>query len=107
MQRNMTVVVEGVEYVMALLGKDADAVAVPGGVLVYLDLGSEHESGGKVNVTTGKVGQLTMAADSGGFRPVAGVEAKVSCGSWRPRPLEVVQSAVKATSKAGRIGGKA
>lgn len=103
MARNMTVAVEGVEYTMALLGRDADAVVVPGGVLVFLDTTAMRDGGGKVKAD-GKVGQLTTVADSGGFRPLAGFEPKVSVGCWTPRA--VVAPSVKVKAPAGKIAGR-
>jgi len=103
--RNATVILNGVEYTMALLGKNADAVAVPGGVLVFLDTTAARDGGGKIK-TDGKIGQLTTVSDSGGFRLVAGMNAKVSVGAWEPRaaatglmakaaPIEAVSEHVK------------
>jgi hypothetical protein len=89
MDRNATVTIDGTAYKMALLGRDADAVAVPGGIMLYLATADLRDGGGKVHAD-GKVGQLTSVADSGGFRAVAGVEGKVSVLYWEPRRAEAV-----------------
>jgi hypothetical protein len=108
MDRNATVTIDGTAYKMALLGKDADAVAVPGGIVLYLATETLRDGGGKVHAD-GKVGQLTSVADSGGFRAVAGVEGKVSVLYWEPRRAPVAVEgtvAAKAQPAGASIKGR-